>query len=304
MEYAFGVDLGGTNVRVGLVRRDGALVSFNKRKTPILAGPEALVRLLGEMIAELRAAHPLPVLGVGLGSPGPLSRVEKKILQTPNLPGLDGFPLGRRLEEIAALPVWLDNDARCAAFGEEAYGAARGAKHSVLMTFGTGLGGGIFVDGKMLYGKGDGACEIGHLTLHPGGELCGCGNRGCFEQYLSATAIGRRVAAANGHLTGVVKFFEAQASGEAWAEKLMREIATDLAIATASLVNIFDPEVVVFGGGVFSSGGGPLCAWVTEEIRTRCFESSQRGLRIVPAALGGDAGVLGAASLVFRACAG
>jgi glucokinase len=298
MKYAFGIDLGGTNMRVALVGQDGRLVGLLKRKTPTARGPEATVHAMAEMIEELGASHGVKAAGVGIGSPGPLSRKEKKIFVTPNLPGFDNFPLGRRVEELTGLPVLIDNDARCAAYGEAHFGAARDTRHSVLFTFGTGLGGGIFVDGRMLYGKADGGCEVGHLTLHPDGHPCNCGNRGCAEQYLSASAIRRRLKE-KGRADAVVPFFEAQAQGENWATELMREIAVDLSIFTASLVNVFDPEVVVFGGGVFSTGGGPLCEWVREGIRHRCFESTQRGLRIVPAALHGDAGVLGAASLVL-----
>jgi glucokinase len=152
----------------------------------------------------------------------------------------------------------------------------------------------------MIYGKSDGACEIGHLTLYPEGRLCKCGNKGCFEQYCSATAFKRRAFEKCGLELGGREIFEAFDKGNAWALELMREFTQDLALATASLVNVFDPEMIVFGGGLFSTGGGPLCAWTQEAIKDRCFKSSQKNLQIVASSLGGDAGALGAASLIFR----
>jgi len=287
-------------MRVAVVSSEGLLLGSRQRKTPVKEGPEATAVSLSQMICELAAEHPVSIRGIGIGSPGPLSRSEKRIFHTPNLPGFDGFPLGHRMQSLTSLPVFLDNDAKCATFGEALYGAARGARHVIMLTFGTGVGGGVIADGHMIYGKGDNAGEIGHLTLYPNGQACNCGNRGCLEQYLSARAIGRRATERAGRAVGVIELMDAHARDKKWATDLLREIATDLAIAVASLVNIFEPEVIVLGGGVFSSGGGPLCPWVAEEIRERCFASSQLDLRIVASTLGGDAGVLGAASLVHR----
>jgi glucokinase len=298
MTYAVGVDLGGTNMRAALVDESGKIHAHAKVRTPVEAGPEATAVAMNALVSEVRSSE--TIIGIGIGSPGPLSRTEKMIYQTPNLPGFDRFPLGQRLQDLAGCTVFLDNDAKCAAYGEAHFGRGKGRNNMILMTFGTGIGGGIFVGGRMLYGKSDGACEVGHLTLYPGGHRCPCGNRGCFESYCSATAFKRRAFDKSGHEMGGREIFEAFDQGHAWALDLMKEFAVDMAIGTASLVNIFEPETIVFGGGLFSTGGGPLCAWVQDAIKDRCFKSSQRGLEIVPSALGGDAGVLGAASLVFH----
>jgi len=169
-----------------------------------------------------------------------------------------------------------------------------------LLTFGTGIGGGVFIEGKMLYGKSDGACEIGHMTIHPGGKPCNCGNRGCFEEYCSGTAIGRRGSEAFNQKIEALRVFQCFESGDLWARKVLEDVSTDLAIALASLTNIFDPELIVLGGGIFSSGGGPLIPWTIERMHGRCFESLMQGLEIKASALDGEAGVLGAASLHFE----
>jgi len=301
MSLAIGIDLGGTNVRAALVDQNGTILAESKRKTLVVNGPEACVQSMVQMIAELKALSPEKIFGVGIGSPGPLSRHERMIFQTPNLPGFDGFPLGTRVEELSGLPVLLDNDAKCATYGEGLFGVAKGMDNFVLLTFGTGIGGGVINNSQMIYGKSDGACEIGHMTLYPGGELCKCQNLGCFEAYCSATAVERRAELKFSKSISNVELILAAERNETWSTDFLHEVAVDMAIATASIVNIFDPNAVVFGGGLFSSGGGPLCAYVQEEIKDRCFKSSQLNLKIVPSALKGEAGVLGAASLVYRA---
>ena len=298
-ELAVGIDLGGTNLRAALVDSTGKILASDRCKTPVKEGPEATVQAMKTLIAEVSSADSLKIKGVGIGSPGPLSRSGKKIFQTPNLPGFDSFPIGERLEEITGLKVSIDNDAKCATYGEARFGVAKDTKDFILLTFGTGIGGGVFSNGKMIYGKSDGACEIGHMTLYPEGKLCKCGNRGCFEQYVSATAFKSRAAEKYGQAIGSKEVFTAFEAGQAWAMELMREFAVDVSIGVASLVNIFDPGKIVLAGGLFTSGGEPLPAWILESIKDRCFKSSQRGLSIDVSSLHGDAGVLGAASLVL-----
>ncbi len=299
MNTAIGIDLGGTSIRAALVSEEGKILASERVLTPVAEGPAKAASEMANMVKILVGKAPSRPAGIGIGSPGPLSRSERKIFQTPNLPGFDNFPIGQRVEELAGLPVKIDNDAKCAALGEGRFGAAKGKRSYLLLTFGTGIGGGVLVDGKMIYGKSDGACEIGHMTLHPGGWLCGCGNQGCFEQYVSASAVERRASEAAGRLVTPPELLAAEAKGELWASDCLREVARDLAIATASLVNIFEPEMIVYGGGLFTSGGGNLIPRVKSEIKDRCFASSQRDLEIVASSLAGHAGVLGAASLVI-----
>jgi glucokinase len=296
---AIGIDLGGTNLRVAVVSANGKILEQAREKTPVVAGPESTAQLMAQMISGLQKKHP-SLVGVGIGSPGPLSRKERKIFQTPNLPGFDGFPLGTRVEALCGLPVVLEHDAKCAAFGEKFFGQAKSVKNVVLLTFGTGIGGGIFVDDKMIYGKSDGACEVGHLTLYPEGILCPCGNRGCLERYVSALAIERRAKEETGKVWSNAEILAAFAAGDSWAQNFLNKISIDLSIGIASLVNIFEPNTVVLAGGLFTAGGGPIPELVSKNIVGRCFASSRKDLKVVASSLGGDAGVLGAAGRVFE----
>jgi glucokinase len=295
---AIGIDLGGSNLRTAVVTDSGTVLKKYKDKTPVGDGPSATVALMASRIKEICKEFPKPK-GVGVGSPGPLSRKLGKIFQTPNLPGFDGFELVKKLEALCEIPVVLDNDAKCAAFAEAKFGAARGHKNFVMLTLGTGIGGGVFEDGHMIYGKSDGACELGHMTLYPEGRECHCHNRGCFEQYCSATALQRRVFESLKIDLKNPEIFERAHKEDEQILKVMKEVGTDLGIGIASLVNIFDPEAVIVGGGIMSEGGEPLLTYAREAIVGRCFESSRRGLKIAAAECGGDAGVLGAASLVL-----
>lgn len=296
-ELAIGIDLGGTNLRAALVNHDGKILVKDKCKTPKEEGPEATVRAMAELVKNVRGEH--VVKGIGIGSPGPLSREKRMIFQTANLPGFDRFPMGDLLEELSGLPVKIDNDAKCATYGEARFGAAQGKKNFILMTFGTGIGGGIFVDGGMVYGKSDGACEIGHMTLYPNGRQCQCSNRGCVEQYISASAFKRRAQEKCGEDLGGKEILDRVEAGEKWARELLEEFSKDVAMATASLVTVFNPELIVFGGGLFTSGGGPILEKTKEHLPNRGYKSLLDDITLTASSLEGNAGVLGAASLAW-----
>jgi glucokinase len=298
MRASVGVDLGGTNLRAALVLENGEILAVKSGRTPVQAGPIATVDLIAALVGELCVeAKNLTIVGVGVGSPGPLNRKERKIFQTPNLPGFENFPIGAELEARVKKPVCLEHDAKCAALGELFFGVAREAKHAVFLTFGTGIGGAVLAEGELLHGKSDGAGELGHMTLYPGGRTCHCGNTGCFEEYVSATALERRGAEAAGRKVSNPEIIQAYEKGEVWANLLLKSFAKDVAIGVASLANIFEPELVVLSGGLFTSGGGPLCSLVTAGLEGRCFASTRLGLRVVSSSLQGTAGVLGAATL-------
>lgn len=319
--YAIGIDLGGTNLRAALVNREGKVCSFEKTKTPVQEGPAATVRAMAGLVSRLLQGDVLKgegfdqVAGVGIGSPGPLSRKRRMIFQTANLPGFDRYPMGDTLEEQTGLPVKIDNDAKCAAYGERAFGAAQGFSNVVVLTFGTGIGGGVFVDGNMVYGKSDGACELGHMTLYPGGTPCSCSNKGCMEKYISAIAFehrahehrmrelekqtGSRPAQHEAMLRGP-EIFQAYSENISWAVEHMEAFVEDTAMSVASLLSIFNPELVVLSGGLFTTGGGPLPELVQKNLKGRTYASLVADVKVASSTLGGEAGVLGAASLAFE----
>lgn len=295
-KLAIGVDVGGTNLRVGLVRAGGEIAVLKKESTEALH-PEKLLNQLEKMIRGLLAEADQEVCSIGIGWPGPVDHERKLIRQTPNIKGFDDFPIGKELEARLSLPIHLDNDAKCAGLAEFRFGAAKGLTDFVLLTFGTGIGGVIFSNGKLHYGKSGGGGEIGHMTLYPEGVQCPCGNRGCFERYCSAKAIEVRSESTQAKQKTAREIVEASQKNEKWATDLMHEFTRDLSIGVASLVNIFDPQAIVFAGGLFTTGGGRILDEVRANIQHRCFESLQRNLQLRSSTMHGQAGLVGAAWL-------
>ncbi|UCG86613.1 MAG: ROK family protein [Gemmatimonadota bacterium] len=314
MRYIIGVDIGGTNVVVGTVAEDGSRL-HGKRSEPTLlsAGPGGTVDQVNRLVRESLAAARdelgggIEVIGVGIGSPGPLDTQSGTVLVTPNL-GWTEMPLRDRVATAAGLPATLDNDANCAVLGEWWRGAAQGGAVVVGLTIGTGIGGGIVLDGKVFHGASDVAGEIGHASIDPSGRRCKCGNYGCLEAYASGPAIALRAvegleAGADSRLTEYVNgdlaeitartVSQAAREGDAFCLEVIRETAHYLGGAVANLLNIINPDIVVICGGVTLAGDhlfGPLC----NEVRRRAFRPAVLTCRIVPGNLPGTAGVFGA----------
>ncbi len=313
--YILGVDLGGTNIVVGAMRSDGgeqhAMRSIPTRPELGADGVvERIVGLLEEVIAATMAATGATrsdFLGVGIGSPGPLDREKGLVIVTPNL-GWKDFPLRDRVAAGVRLPATLDNDANCATLGEWWIGAARGAQQVVGITIGTGIGGGLILNGKLYHGANDVAGEIGHATIDSTGRRCGCGNYGCLEAYASGPAIAERAreALAGGETSimpamvggDVAKItaatvYGAAKQGDELAGHVVRDTARFLGTGVANLLNIFNPEVVVLAGGV-TQAGDELFEPLRAEVRRRAFKPAVDICRIVPGELEGNAGVVGA----------
>lgn len=310
-----GVDLGGTNLVVGAMRVDGS-ERFATHTIPTRAdlGADAVVariaQLIEQVIAETCAATSrtrADFLGVGIGSPGPLDRETGVVIFTPNL-GWRDFPLRDRVQEAVQLPATLDNDANCATLGEWWIGAARGARHVVGLTLGTGIGGGLILDGRLYHGASDVAGELGHMTIDSTGRRCGCGNYGCLEAYASGPAIAERAreALAGGEPSRLPELVEgdlarltaaqvyaAAHQGDPLAVQVVRDTARFLGTGVANLLNAFNPEVVVLAGGV-AQAGDALFEPMRAEVRRRAFKPAVDACRIVPGVLQGTAGVVGA----------
>ncbi len=248
-------------------------------------------------------------VGIGLGSPGPLDRETGTVLETPNL-GWRNFPLRDLIANSIGLPAALDNDANAATLGEWWQGAARGVDNVLGVTLGTGIGGGLVLNGEVYHGASDVAGEIGHTTIDSNGRKCACGNYGCLEAYASGPAIAARAveglhAGAPSLLPDLVDgdvdritaahVSEAIIAGDTYAAEVMRDTAKFLGIGVANLVNILNPEMIVISGGVTRAGDhlfGPL----RSEVRKRAFKVASDACKIVPSDLGDTAGVIGAAA--------
>lgn len=312
--FILGIDIGGTNLVAGCVAEDGsALLGLASEPTRAESGADdvlaRLVRLAQGAMAAARAARPgIELAGVGVGAPGPLDTRRGIVLLTPNL-GWRDMPLRQRLEDALGLPGALDNDANCAVLGEQWIGAARGARHVVGITIGTGIGGGIVVDGRLLHGASDCAGEIGHTTIDVEGRRCKCGNYGCLEAYASGPAIALRAVEAvqagepsrlaefaGGDLAAVTAqtVYEAAQAGDPVALEVVTDTARFLGVGLANLVNVLNPELVVVCGGV-TQAGDALFAPLRREVARRAFRPAVEACRIVPGELSGTAGVYGAA---------
>ncbi len=315
MRYVIGVDIGGTNLVVGAVAEDGSrLRALLSEPTRAEEGPDAVLTRVGALartcIGETRAAEPdAVILGVGVGAPGPLDTRTGVVFLTPNLGWVD-LPLRQRMADMLDLPATIDNDANCAVLGEWWQGAARGSRHALGVTIGTGIGGGIILDGRLYHGASDCAGEFGHTTIDPEGRRCKCGNYGCLEAYASGPAIALRATEALqsgaesripayvggdlGRVTAQVVYQAAQ-DEDPLALEVVRDTARYLGAGVANLINTFNPEVVVVCGGV-TQAGDRLFAPLRQEVARRAFKPAVAACRIVPGELTGTAGVYGAAA--------
>lgn len=303
-----GVDLGGTNVRTALLNIDGEVLEKRKEASRASEGHIRVLQRLAENIQRIResaAGKEGEIIGVGVGAPGVIDMQKGVVVKSPNFPDWNELPLKEELEKAVRVPVFLENDANAAALGEQWRGAGRGVRSMILMTLGTGVGGGILLDGAIWRGADGMAGEVGHITLFPEGRPCGCGNRGCLEMYASARGVvqnyyeGKGVRlAGSGELTAVM-VFQAAREGNAAAIGAMQRMGRDLGIGIASMVNIFNPEMIVIGGGV-GEGWDLFIDATRREVSSRAFEAPARRVRIVRSSLGDDAGMVGAAAVALQ----
>jgi glucokinase len=307
---AIGIDVGGTKINAFRVARDGTVQGRRSATTPADDEDATLATML-ELASELRTAD---VLAVGVGAAGMVDAAEGVLRFAPNLAWRD-LPVAARVREALGLPCQVDNDASMAAYGEFRFGAGRGYRHLLLVTVGTGIGGGIVADGRLFRGANGFAAEIGHIIVEPGGPLCGCGNRGCWEQVASGRAIdrlGRRHARehersillrlAHGdpeRVTGAL-VTEAARAGDDAARGILAEVGRRLGEGIAGLVNVLDPQVVVVGGGAIVAGD--LMLDPARDAFRQAVEAPEYRPRvpIVPARLGNDAGAVGAAAVALE----
>ena len=319
------MDIGGTNIVVGLIPvQGGHPTAVRKQPTEAARGSDFVIQrvaaMVEEAIAETLAEHGgarSDIAGVGIGSPGPLNRETGVVIKTPNL-GWTDLPLRDLVSRAVDLPATLDNDANCATYGEWWLGAGQDLRHLVGITLGTGIGGGIVLDGEIVHGASDAAGEIDHMTIDFTGRKCKCGNYGCLEAYCSGPNIAARAregleAGFESMLTQLVEgelerisaatVYEAVVRGDPYANEVMAETAKILGAGVANIINILNPQAVVIAGGV-TRAGEHLFVPLRAEVRRRAFRSAYDACRILPAALPETAGMIGAAAMFKQAAFG
>jgi glucokinase len=318
VRLVLGIDIGGTTFTVGAISTEGRRVgALREEPTNPKDGADAVLHRIAAagraVMDDVRRLEPgAEFIGIGAGAPGPLDAEAGVVLLTPNLGWVD-YPLRDRLQATLGLPTVIDNDANCAVLGEWWRGAAHGTRHAIGFTIGTGIGGGIIVDGKLYRGASGCAGEIGHTTIEANGRHCACGNYGCLEAYASGLAIARRAVEAieSGEVTTLLlraggdptritahTVYDAAHDGDELARELVHETAQFLGAGVANLVNVFNPEVVVVCGGV-TRAGDLLFVPLRREVARRAFKPAVQAVRIVAQQLDAP-GVFGAARVFLE----
>ncbi len=309
--YSIGVDLGGTNLRIAAVGPEGDLREKIALETEVKEGRERVIDDMCAAIADLRQRMgEAPLAGIGIGVPGVINLSTGMVVNSPNLPGWSDFPVRDEIERRLQTRVMLENDANAAALGEKYLGAGKNVSGLCILTLGTGIGGGLVLDGRIWHGEDGMGAELGHMTIDPNGALCACGNLGCIEAYASASAIVRMANAAIrvgrsagltaaaeevGELTAEMVYIKAR-QGDRVACEIFEMVGRSLGVAIGNLINIFNLPLYVVGGGV-ARAWDAFAPELMAEVEKRSVVYRARRPRIERSALDTDAGLLGAAWL-------
>jgi glucokinase len=309
VRHVLAIDIGGTKLAAGVVCEDGTQLSKGRVPTDVPNGPHAAVERLVQLCRDVIAkagAPPIALVGIGCG--GPLDPRTGVTLTPPNLPGWEDFPLVALVEKGLGLKAYLDNDANAAVLGEHLFGAGRGYQHLVYVTISTGVGGGVILDDRLYQGSNGNAAELGHLSVSWNGWDCPCGGKGCIEAFCSGTNIARRArltasprlialagtreAITTEHVVAAVRERD-EAALKVWDETIQV-----LGAGVASMINAFNPQRVIVGGGV-TSAGPLLFEPLTRIALSRAMKPLAKGVEVVPAQLGDQVGVMGAAAVAL-----
>lgn len=294
-----GIDIGGTNIKIGLVNEEQQLVAMKEIPTRAERPAEELIAGLADEVKLFLKEQGMTTemcSSAGVGMPGMVDKKNGIVRYSNNIPW-EQVPLAQLLSEKLSLPVQIANDADCAALGEVAAGAAKNCENAIMITLGTGVGGGVILDGKIFEGRIGGGCELGHMVIVKNGVQCTCGRRGCLESYASATALKRISKEAFGRDINPKELFELADAGDVTAKNVIAEYIENLAIGIINIVNIFRPEMVLLGGGI-SRQGEKLLAPIRKKMEEESFGGIYGELpQLKIAVLENDAGMIGAANL-------
>ena len=316
-DVCVGIDLGGTFIKCALLDRELAIKAELQSPTPADRGADGVIETMAadtERLIRQAGLSRESIAGVGVGSPGPLDLDAGVVIGMPNIPGFENVPLRDRLAQRLDLPTVLENDANAAALGEFLVGGGRDVNHMVLLTLGTGIGGGIVIDGRLARGAHGIGAELGHMIVEPGGEQCGCGQRGCLERYASAAYLAqyaRRLIEQDGRDSALAGVLEdngditakdvqaARHAGDALAEEVWDRAIRFLAIGCVNICRILDPDRFVLGGGM-AKAGDDLMGPLRRHYRREHWRLAEPKTALALARLGNNAGVIGAAGLAWR----
>lgn len=302
MNYAIGVDIGGTKVAVAAVNEQGTIISRSVIPTNLDIAPEAMIAEIQQEISRVIEESGVlieEIAGIGIGAPGPLDSKNGLISCPPNLPAWVDIPVRELIGRSFSVPVLLENDANAAALAEKWIGAAVENENFIYITVSTGIGAGIIAEGKLLKGLKGNAGDIGHMVIDPSFGECVCGQWGCLESIASGTAIAKRASAIIGREVTAKDVFRFYKERDPDITGYMEDVFNVLGVASVSMINTFDPEKIVFGGGV-SKFGEPMFDSIRQYVRRYALNPTGRKTEITAAKLGQNAGVIGAAALCFQ----
>jgi len=316
-EIFVGIDLGGTNIKIGCFDSQIELVCKTAAATGADMGPEAVVDRIGRTTEKLLDDNGLSseaIGAVGIGAPGPAKLDEGIIIASPNMPSFRNVPLRKMVSDRFGRPAILENDANAACWGEYVLGAGRDVEDMVFFTLGTGIGGGVIINGKLVHGFADNATELGHIIIYPDGRRCGCGQKGCVEAYASADSTAKRAteavkAGAQSSLKKVLDeknkitcrdVYEHLAAGDELAKKITDETAKALALVCINVLHTTEPKRIVFAGGMIAAGD-VLLSRIKYYFNEQIWSLKKESVEIAFATLGEDAGIIGAAALAKQA---
>ena len=316
-EIFVGIDLGGTNVKIGCFDSQLNLTCKTAAPTEADMGPETVVDRIGRTTEELLADNGLSaeaIGAIGIGAPGPAKLDEGIIIASPNMPSFKNVPLRKMVSDRFGKPTVLENDANAACWGEYVLGAGKDVEDMVFFTLGTGIGGGVIVKGQLVHGFADNAAELGHIIIYPDGRICGCGQRGCVEAYASADSTAKRAAeaveaGANSSLKKVLDekgqitcrdVYEHLAATDELAKRITEQTAKALALVCINVLHTTEPKRIVFAGGMIAAGDA-LLSRIKHYFSEQIWSLKKETVEIAFATLGEDAGIIGAAALAKQA---